>query len=62
MVIIGSLDLLVLLLLLLFQAFNDAYNLVEQAESAGESSEPFKFKNETGQMVTLKLDTTFEVE
>ena len=43
------------------QAFNDAYNLVEQPESGEETIAPYKFKNDTGQTVTLKLENTFEV-
>ena len=45
----------------MFQAFGDAYNLVEPSEKAGEIIAPFCIQNHTGLEILMKLDNSFEV-
>jgi hypothetical protein len=46
----------------IFQAFGDAYALVEPTLKAGEVMTPYVIKNVTGEDLMLKLDNAFEVK
>ncbi len=41
---------------LMFQAFSDAYNLLEMSEQTSEISAPYVIQNDSGLVITLKLD------
>ncbi|CAL1529957.1 unnamed protein product [Lymnaea stagnalis] len=43
------------------QAFSEAYNLREMEGTLGQKILPFVFKNQTGKVLSLKLDANFEV-
>ena len=46
---------------LLFQAFGDAYYLVDIEDKAGELESPYVMKNDTGSNIKVRLDEAFRV-
>jgi hypothetical protein len=44
-----------------FQAFSDAYNLVEPPSKGEDYSTPYVLRNHSGMPVTVKLDERFQV-
>ena len=45
----------------MFQAFGEAYNLVEMPEKVEEPAAPYLVKNDTGTDITVRPDGTFKV-